>query len=93
MILKGNREGISMEFLENVPRSEIWNEYTSLNFSEAKKIHINREIIKKGDEKRIPWIILAIIPKPGTNISIGSNFSLEFHYVYWLAKKSEPIRG
>ena len=79
MILKGNREGISMEFLENV--------------SEAKKIHINREIIKKGDEKRIPWIILAIIPKPGTNISIGSNFSLEFHCVYWLAKKSEPIRG
>lgn len=66
---------------------------TSLNFSEAKKIHINREIIKKGDEKRISWIILAIIPKPGTNISIGSNFSLEFHCVYWLAKKSEPIRG
>lgn len=88
MILKGNREGISMEFLENICSKK-----RNLNFSEAKKIYINREIIKKGDEKRIPWIILAIIPKPGTNISIGSNFSLEFHCVYWLAKKSEPIRG
>ena len=48
MILKGNREGISMEFLENICSKK-----RNLNFSEAKKIHINREIIKKGDEKRI----------------------------------------